>query len=183
MDDKKDLGELFKERLKDAKITPKDMLWADIEKTLDRKKRTRLYFICLASLLGLFLGGVLSVQIFTQETVKIPKNDHLNPTHKNTDTTSTQKDIERITGTIGSSVKTYDTIVGSNDNTTTEPEKETSRTNELQSAGNDFKRGIDQVAKTPFTDEKKKSRSSKIEKTKMAKQSRWITTLKLHHLN
>lgn len=94
MEHKKDLGKLFKERLADTEMAPKKSLWPDIEKTLDRKKRRRFYFIWLASLLGVLLVGlILLVQVFKKEPVKNFEDDIFQIAPENTDANS---DFEKI---------------------------------------------------------------------------------------
>jgi len=103
MENKKDLGKLFKERLADTEIAPEKTLWSDIEQTLDRKKRRRFYIIWIASLLSVFLGGFLLMQIVTEEPVKNFEKDALQTAPRNTDvnsnfdkTESSNQDNEKI---------------------------------------------------------------------------------------
>lgn len=77
MGQKKDIGTLFKNKLNDAKITPKNSLWDKINTSLDEEKRKRkriLFYWWLGSgisvLLGLFL--LFGTGIFLNQNSQIP---------------------------------------------------------------------------------------------------------------
>jgi len=66
MDNKKDIGKVFKEELGDFKKSPDNLIWNDIEKELDKSKDPkRFYWLLLTSLAALFMGlTVMGVYTF-----------------------------------------------------------------------------------------------------------------------
>ncbi len=83
MQDKNDLGELFKKRLAEAEIAPGNEVWPNIEKTLDKIRRKRLvYYWFFGGLL--ILVGILSMAYFIH-------NDSSRKEQLNTSTLKSEK--------------------------------------------------------------------------------------------
>ncbi|MDP5060944.1 MAG: hypothetical protein NWP64_03420 [Maribacter sp.] len=83
MEDKKDFGNIFRDRLSNAEIEPNKSLWGSIEKTLGKKRRKRIGFIWFWSGLVAFIG-ILSVYSIIEQK---EKSDYIkNEKQSNTET-------------------------------------------------------------------------------------------------
>ena len=92
MEDKKDLGKLFKERLANAEAEPSTALWSQIEKTLDQKQKRR-------GFIWLWLGAFtiltfLSIAYFSNQSSNTPVLDQpSNPIYGKSDTLQQNKTV------------------------------------------------------------------------------------------
>ena len=72
MENKKDLGKIFKERLDEAEVTPNDELWAAISETLDRRSKKRRAFWLWSGLALLLLVLGVSYTVFNSPIIERP---------------------------------------------------------------------------------------------------------------
>ena len=87
MEDNKDLGKLFKERLANAEAEPSGALWSQIENTLDKKRKRRGFlWIWMGALLLLTLSSIVYFGIL---------NDSVPESNQSSETPSSVTDIQQ----------------------------------------------------------------------------------------
>ncbi|UMY66824.1 MULTISPECIES: hypothetical protein [unclassified Flavobacterium] len=75
MENKKDIGRAFRERLKDLDQTPSDEVWARIEADLEKKKKRRgVFWLWWPGLAAMLLVGYFGVTYFTGDAVESNDN-------------------------------------------------------------------------------------------------------------
>ena len=84
MENRKDIGKAFRDRLNHLEKTPSDALWSKIQGNLDSKKRKRGLFWLFPVLLisSLFIGG--TIVLMNKSTDPSSQKNSINPDYKNT---------------------------------------------------------------------------------------------------